>query len=151
MNSRRSLLLAGLLAFFSAARGAESPLRQYATVTVAPAKTSIYVGSVSLSLTPCARNNGTYATSYVAKVFPFFFYNEQGKLWIVFSDDDLHRLERGETVNFTGHAHSDDGEERRVEGRATRIDATGGKIVVRVFVSKRIGLVFNTTYRIAPR
>jgi hypothetical protein len=40
-----------------------------------------------------------------------------------------------------------DGVERRVEGKATPVDATSGKIKVRVFVSKRIELIFNTTYR----
>ena len=41
----------------------------------------------------------------------------------------------------------DDGAERRLEGTATPTDATSGKLKVRVFVSKRIELIFNTTYR----
>ena len=84
---------------------------------------------------------------YVAKVFPYFFYNENGRLWIHFPDEDLRRLEHGETVPFTGRALNDDGEERRVEGRIVPADASSGKIKVRVFVSKRIELIFNTTYR----
>ena len=43
---------------------------------------------------------------------------------------------------------NDDGEERHIEGRAVPADANTGKIKVRVFVSKRIQLIFNTTYRI---
>ena len=39
-----------------------------------------------------------------------------------------------------------DGTERPVEGKATPTDARSGKIKVRVFVSKRIELIFNTTY-----
>ena len=41
----------------------------------------------------------------------------------------------------------EDGAERRVEGKATPINRAAGKIKVRVFYSKRIELIFNTTYR----
>jgi hypothetical protein len=147
MSFRWMPLLAGLLGLAATAPAAVTPPGPYATVTVEPAKTSIYLGSVSLVMPPFAREGGTYATTYVAKVFPLFFYNEKGQLWIDFSDAELQQLAKGETVNFTGHAHSEDGDERRVEGRVTRTDATTGKIKVRVFVSKRIELIFNTTYR----
>jgi hypothetical protein len=39
------------------------------------------------------------------------------------------------------------GEERSVTGRAAPTDAASGRIKVRVRVSPRIELVFNTTYR----
>ncbi|HWA10343.1 MAG TPA: hypothetical protein VG838_12895 [Opitutaceae bacterium] len=126
---------------------AELPLERYATVTVEPAKTSIYVGSVTLTTPGFTREGVTYSANYTAKVFPYFFYNEKGRIWIDVPDADLRRLERGETVNFTGHARSDDGDERRVEGRAEPTGASTGKIKVRIFVSKRIELIFNTTYR----
>ena len=134
------------LALALGARGAEAPLSRYDRVEIAPTKTSIYVGSVSMTMPAFTRKSGVYESTYSAKVFPYFFYNEKGKLWIDTSDDDVRRLERGETVNFTGHAVSDDGAERRIEGRAVPADAGGGKIKVRIFVSKRIDLVFNTTY-----
>ena len=135
------------LALALLARGEEAPLSRYATVTVETAKTSIYVGSVTLTMPVFTRQAGTYATTYAAKVFPYFFYNEKGRLWIDVSDENLRTLERGETVSFTGHARSDGGEERRVEGRAVPADAVSGKIKVRVFVAKRIELIFNATYR----
>jgi len=135
------------LTLASAVSAEETPLLPYRTVTVEPAKTSIYLGSVSLAMPALVRHGATYVTTYAAKVFPYFFCGENGQLWINFSDDELRRLARGETVAFTGNARNDDGQERRVEGRVAPTDATGGKIKVRVFVSKRIELIFNTSYR----
>lgn len=119
----------------------------YETVVVDPVKTSIYVGNVALTMTPFHAGGGRYSADYRAKVFPYFFSNEHGSLWITFSDDDLARLARGERVNFTGRAENTDKEERRIEGFATPSDAKHGKIKVKVFVSKKIELIFNTLYR----
>ena len=131
------------------AHGAEdAALKRYDHVEVAPTKTSIYVGSVSMKLTPFARRNGVYHSTYVAKVFPYFFWGEQGWIAIELSDDALRQLAKGEVVPFKGRGMNDDGEERHIEGRAVPTDASSGKIKVRVFVSKRIQLIFNTTYRI---
>lgn len=118
-------------------------------VAVEPSKTSIYVGSVSLSMDTFNREVTEYAADYRVKVFPYFFYNEQGRLWITFSDEQLQQLARGERVIFSGHAKNKDGEERRIEGHAdpTGPNAKDGKIKVRVFVTKKIQLIFNTTYR----
>ena len=126
-----------------------SPLGgRYAQVTVEPTKTSIYIGSVRLTMPPFARRAGVYSTDYSAKVFPFFFYNERGHISIEFSDENLRQLRRGETVYFKGHASNSDGAERRIEGRAIPESANTdrGKIKVRVWVG-RIELIFNTVYR----
>lgn len=125
----------------------DAPLTNYARVEVAPTKTSIYVGSVSMTMPTLVRTDDAYATTYTAKVFPYFFSSETGHLSVVISDDSLRKLARGETIEFQGRARSEDGAERRVEGKATPADASSGKIKVRVFVSKRIELIFNTTYR----
>lgn len=125
----------------------EAPLSRYAFVEIEPAKTSIYIGSVTMTMPRFARKDGAFSSTYHARVFPYFFSSENGKLSISFSDDELRRLERGETVQFTGRAENTDGEERRIEGRAVPTNATTGKIKVRVFVSKKIELIFNTTYR----
>ena len=93
------------------------------------------------------RVNGGFEAAYTAKVFPFFFYNEAGRLRVEISDASLRQLERGEAIDFKGRAVREDGAERRVEGRATPANGTSGKIKVRVFYSKRIELIFNTTYR----
>ena len=127
----------------------DSPLGgRYAQVTVEPTKTSIYIGSVSLTMPPFARQAGVYSTDYAAKVFPFFFYSERGHLSIEFSEENLRQLLRGETVYFKGHASNSAGAERRIEGRAIPDGANAGhgKIKVRVGVG-RIELIFNTVYR----
>lgn len=126
---------------------AEAPLGTFDRVTIAPTNTSIYIGTVALTMPAFDRKNGTYHSSYAAKVFPYFFSNEKGALAITLSDESLRQLERGETVEFSGRAVNTDGEERRVEGKATPADALSGKIKVRVFVAKRLELIFNTSYR----
>ncbi len=62
------------------------------------------------------------------------------------SEDAFARLAAGETVPFTGSAQNTKGEPRRIEGRAVPSDAQHGKIKVRVFVTPKIELIFNTTY-----
>lgn len=119
----------------------------YETVIVDTVKTSIYVGNVTLTTTPFHAAGGRFSADYRAKVFPYFFSNEHGSLWIALSDEDLARLVRGERVNFTGRAENSDKEERRIEGFATPTDSKHGKIKVRVFVSKKIELIFNAGYR----
>ncbi len=118
----------------------------YEEATVETARTSIYIGNVTLAMTPFQRDGDTYASTYTAKVVPFFFYNEAGSISIQLSDDDLHRLAAGERVYFQGDAQTDDGKPRRVEGHADPADARSGKIKVRVWVTKKIELIFNTTY-----
>jgi len=140
------------LFFFLAVNAAAlaAPADRFATVAIEPAKTSIYIGNVTMTMPVFHRSGTRYESSYVAKVFPYFFYNEKGALGIEFTDEQLARLERGERVEFTGQARSDSGGERRIEGHATPADPGGGKIKVRIFVSKKIELIFNTTYRFAP-
>jgi len=139
-----------VLMLAAAAFGAAAPLSRYDRVEIATTKTSIWVGSVTMTMPPFTRKNGVYESTYSAKVFPYFFYNESGKLFIEVADEALRRLERGEAIEFKGRAVRSGGDERRVEGKATPTDATSGTIKVRVFVSKRIELIFNSTYRLSP-
>lgn len=117
------------------------------TVIVEKARTSIYIGSVSLSMPPLACDGRTLQGTYVTKVFPYFFYNEKGSLTIDLPENTFARLAAGETVPFSGRAQNTKGEPRRIEGRAVPADSLAGKIKVRVFVTPRIELIFNTTYR----
>jgi hypothetical protein len=126
---------------------AANPEVAFGRVDIAPTKTSIYVGTVSLTMPTFTRAGGSYESTYTAKVFPYFFSNETGKLSVDISDEQLRELARGEPIEFTGHGVRSDGVARRVEGKATPVDAASGKIKVSVFVSKRIQLIFNTTYR----
>jgi len=121
------------------------------TVAVAVSKTSIHVGSVTLTTATFKCDAGTtFAADYKARVVPYFFSNEQGKIWIDFSEEQFAQLARGERVHFTGRAQNNDGKERRIEGHATpgAPNCLEGKIKVRVFVSPKIELIFNTTYRL---
>ena len=135
-----------ILALVATASAEERPLEVYSRVEIAPTKTSIYIGSVSMTMPTFQRTGITYSSTYVAKVFPYFFQSEKGELSIDLPDDELRRLERGEVVHFVGRGLNTDGEDRRIEGRAIPTDARSGKIKVRVFVSKKIQLIFNTTY-----
>lgn len=147
MLRRLPLILLCLLAFSGKAGGAESPLARFNSVAIAPTKTSIYIGSVALTMPAFVRTGGVYESTYAAKVFPYFFSSETGRLAITLPDESLLKLERGEPVEFTGRAINSDREDHRIEGKATPVDAAHGKIKVRVFVSPRIELIFNTTYR----
>lgn len=130
----------------------DDTLARYARVEIAPTKTSIYIGTVSMTMPAFVRHAaGTYESTYAAKVFPYFFYNEKGTLAIDVSDDALRQLAAGQPIEFHGRGHNSDGDERRVEGRAVPTDATTGQIKVRVFVTKKIQLIFNTTYRFTAR
>lgn len=128
---------------------AASPGSRYAEVTIEPAKTSIYIGTVRLSLLPFTRHDGVFTSEYAAKVFPFFFYSERGTISIEISDDQLRQLRNGAAVEFKGLARKSSGTPRRIEGRAVpdSSDPTRGKIKVLVGVGKRIELIFNSVYR----
>jgi hypothetical protein len=141
------ILSVGLLGSARAASSADRPAEAYAQVEIAPTKTSIYIGTVSMTMPAFTRTAGTYSSTYGAKVFPFFFSNESGRLSVEISDALLQQLGRGEPIEFHGRAVNESGAERRIEGKATPADAASGKLKVRVFVSRRIELIFNTTYR----
>jgi hypothetical protein len=115
--------------------------------TVAPAKASIYVGRVTLALAPFKRTGTRFETTYTAKVSPLFFFGENGTFWIDLPEADLARLAKGETVTFKGEAENSAHEKRRVEGRVTPKDVASGAIKVRVFVTAKTVIPFETTYR----
>lgn len=129
---------------------AAEPKDVFNQVEVAPTKTSIYVGTVAMTTSTFTRREHGFEAAYVAKVFPYFFSNESGRLFIEMSAAQLEALAQGAAIEFKGRGVRTDGVERRVEGRATPLDATSGKLKVRVYVSKRVELIFNTTYRFIP-
>jgi hypothetical protein len=141
----RALWATALL--FASVASAAVPITAYNRVEIAPTKTSIYIGSVAMTMPTFVREHGVFSSTYSAKVFPYFFYNEKGRLSIAISDATLRQLESGQPIEFEGEGVNSDGETRRIAGRAVPADAKSGKIKVRVFVSKKIQLIFNTTYR----
>jgi len=141
------LLLAGLA--LAAPAGMPRPESGFEgqSVAVEPARTSIYVGTVTLTMPTFVRRGAVFESTYDCKVFPYFFANEHGTLRIDVTDADLDALRRGQPIDFRGHARSHRDAERTVEGRATPETPTEGRLKVRVHVSRRIELIFNTRYR----
>jgi hypothetical protein len=129
-------------------RGADDPLARFGVVDIKPSVASLYIASVTMTMPPFVRRNAVYSSTYYAKVFPYFFCSERGRIWIVVPDDDLRRVSLGQPVDFVGHALSDTGDERKVTGRATPTGPSGGRIKVRVFISRRISLDCDTTYEL---
>ena len=117
------------------------------SVTIPPVKTSMYVGSVTLTTSEFRREGDKFNATYEAKVRPWFFWSETGRITITLPPADLERLARGERIEFTGEAANHKGKPRHVTGRADRADATSGKIKVRIGVDDT-ELIFNTTYRL---
>jgi hypothetical protein len=132
----------------SASRGASPSLAAYATVDVAPVDTWAYFADITLTVGEFLRHGDTYTATYRADVFPFFFYNEHGKLKIKVADKALRELAAGKPIDFKGYALSDKGRERPVDGRVTPADAATGDIRVRLIYSSQIVFTFNTTYRL---
>jgi hypothetical protein len=121
----------------------------YLTAEIAPAKTSIYIGTVKLSVSPMIRHGNAYAATYTARVFPYFFYNETGQFSIQVSDADLFRLASGQAIDFRGDALRSDGVDRLVRAHAKPSSLSDGQVKVRVVVSPHLTLIFNTTYHLS--
>ncbi|MDP2136677.1 MAG: hypothetical protein Q8J74_02370 [Candidatus Didemnitutus sp.] len=117
-------------------------------VTVPSMKTSIYVGSVTLNTGDFIRHGEGFSTTYEAKVVPWFFWSESGKIMIDVSADDLAQLDAGQAITFTGHALNHKKKPRKVSGQAQPADGSSGKIKVRIQVDN-VELIFNGTYRLA--
>lgn len=125
-------------------------MAKYKKVSIEPATAYFYtIASVSMTYQPFVRQAGAFSSTYSARVFPYFFFNEKGKIWIEVSDDMLRRADRGESVDFVGRAFSSSGDERKIEGHATPTGPAAGKIRVRVIVSRRIVLTYDTTYTLS--
>jgi hypothetical protein len=114
-------------------------------VAVAPMKTSIYVGSVTLSTTDFLQQDESFKATYEAKVRPWFFWGETGRITIKLPVTDLTRLALGQPVEFTGEAANHKNKPRTVTGRAQPAGPTTGKIKVRI-MADGVELIFNGTY-----
>ena len=147
MMPRPLLCLLLTLGAVASLRAAPPVATGWDRITVPPMKTSIYIGSVTLTTEAFARQGSTLATTYVAKVFPWFFWGESGHISITLSDSDLARLARGETTEFTGEASNQKNKPRKVTGRAQPADAASGKIKVRV-MADGVELIFNGSYQL---
>jgi len=144
----RNAAAALALASASLASSAEDSLARFNVIAIRPTTASIYIATVTMTMPPFVRQDTVFSSTYSARVFPYFFWNESGRIWIVVPGDKLRRVALGEPVDFTGRGVSESGDERRIEGRATPTGSKGGRIRVRVYVTRRIFLTFDTTYEL---
>ncbi|MEY3774166.1 MAG: hypothetical protein RLZZ129_946 [Verrucomicrobiota bacterium] len=114
-------------------------------VRVEPMKTSIYVGSVRLVPSTFERVGEDFTATYEARVFPWAFWSESGRIRLQIPATDLARLAHGEVIDFTGDAQNHRGKPRQVTGRAYPEGAATGKIKVRIAVDD-VELIFNGRY-----
>lgn len=131
----------------ASALGAGDDLARFSQVTVKPATAFIYIGTVTMTIPPFVRHNDVYSSTYTAHVFPYF-YTESGRIWITVPDDALRRVANGQAIDFTGRAVNDSGEGRKVVGHAAPSGRSVGSIEVRVFVTRRISINYETTYEL---
>lgn len=141
-------LLALSFLLVATARAADGTAPSPERVTVPAMKTSIYVGSVTLTTSEFRRDGDKFSATYDAKVFPWFFWSETGGITITVTTADFARLARGETVEFAGEAFNHKNKPRKITGRAQPADARSGKIKVRIHVDD-VELIFNGPYRFA--
>ena len=147
MMPRLLLCLLLLMGTVAALRASPSPpAGAWDAVSVAPVKTSIYVGSVTLTTGVFQRDGDAFSTTYEAKVWPWFFWSETGRITIRLPYADLEKLARGERVSFTGEATNHKNKPRHVTGHADRGDDASGRIKVRIGVDDT-EIIFNGTYR----
>jgi hypothetical protein len=101
-----------------------------------------------LSASRFIRHDQTYSADYQAKVFPYFFFNEGGRLFIEVPDSALREIADGRSFDFVGRAIRRDGRVRRVTGRVTPTSPTAGNLKVRLIVNRYLTLVFDSTYQL---
>ncbi len=150
MRFPRLFSAAGLLASALplAALPVPPPPPVIATAEIAPSKTSVLLAGVSLAVPTLTHSGAEFISTYTVTVFPFFFFNEDGRFHVQLPDADLARLARGEPVDFVGQAVRTDGAGRLVQGRAMPSGPMEGQVKIRVFYTRHIVLVFNTTYKL---
>jgi hypothetical protein len=115
---------------------------------IAPSKTSVLLAGVSLAVPTLTHAGAEFVSTYSVTVFPFFFFNEDGRFHVQLPDADLARLNHGQPIDFVGQAVRNDGAGRLVQGHAVPSGPNEGQVKIRVFYTRHIVLVFNTTYRL---
>lgn len=142
-------LLLALLLFAHALSAAPLAKPEWNRVDVPALKTSIYVGNVTLTTSAFKRQGSEFSATYEAKVFPWFFWSEMGRITINVTDEDLSKLARGERMEFTGEAFNHKEKPRHVTGYADPTgDGSTGKIKVRIAVDD-VELIFNGPYELS--
>jgi len=140
-------------ALFAAALASVCPVRsegapaRYSIIAVAPAKTSIYIGRLTVTPGLFVRTAAGYEATLAVDLWPYGFHDD-AKVSIVVGDEKLARLERGASIDFFGHVTRRNGQTRRISGRATPSGPGSGKLDVRVFLGSQVTVSFSTTYEV---
>ena len=151
---RLSSLIGSILALGLAAAAAEIPLSDSADrissiLVIAPSSSKLAGGTAKLAAGPLNRDGSLYVGDYRIKVFPYFFKNESGRLFIKVSEVALQRMTHGLTAKFVGHARTNvSGLTRGVTAKAMPSANDHGALTFTV-ATDHGPLVFNTSYRIA--
>jgi hypothetical protein len=144
---RLIVMLRLLIVLFACSHAAFATAAPVDGVMVPAMKTSIYVGSVTLTTSEFRRSGDEFSATYEAKVFPWFFWSETGGITMRVPEAELARLAQGETIEFTGDAFNHKNKPRKVTGRAQPADNASGKIKVRIHVDD-VELIFNGPYQL---
>lgn len=139
------VVAAGLLTAFPGALGAQAPIARR-SLTIAECDLSLTLGKVTLLPGPLTPQGELYTGSYQVRVSPLPIGNESGQLSVRVPEEALRRLERGQTVSFTGEAVNQQGQRRLVNARAMPSGPDAGRVHLRITVNGR-RLVFDTGYR----
>jgi hypothetical protein len=150
---RITLLLALLAVGCSLAFGAPdstNSARADRMLLIEPSSMSVLAGKATLTIGPLERTNGVYTGDYEYTVFPWFQFNEQGKLAILVSDESLAQANDGKVVTVTGTATAigKGGARRPIVIIATPVDKDHGTLNLSFMAGSR-KMIFTPAYHFA--
>lgn len=126
------------------------PERINSKLFIAPSSSKLSGGVAKLVVGTLSRDAFEYVGNYRIRVFPYFFKNESGRLFIKVSEAALRRMVRGHVTNFSGHARTHgSGLTRKISAQARPSKNGRGSLTFTV-ETENGPLVFNTSYRIDP-
>ncbi len=128
------------------ARAADEDLAPFNVVAIGEGSASLFTATVTMRMPPFVRHQSVLTSTYSAQVFPYFFFSEKGRISITIPEEDLRKVAIGRPIDFAGKAYNEAGEGRRIEGHAVPTGPGKGRIQVRVYISRRISITYNTTY-----
>jgi hypothetical protein len=140
------LLLAAAMPLLPAR--AMDDLARYSVIFVAPARTSIYIGRLTVTPGPFVRTGAGYKANLSVDLSPYF-YHDDALVQIDVPAAKVLALQRGEAIDFKGSVIRRNGQARRLAGRAVPTNPLAGTIDIHVFLTSQVTVSFSTTYRVA--
>ncbi len=120
-------------------------------LVIAPSSSKLAGGTAKLDVNPLSRRGAKYVGDYRIKIFPYFFMNETGQLFIEVSDPQFQQMVSGGVTSFTGQAQANGSDiTHQITARVNPAKDGGGALTFTVSTDNG-PLVFNTSYRmVAP-